>query len=84
MPYHSIKHVQGTLAAGALLVERCLKRGIPIDGEVVYYALLFHDAGYHEKHISKALPARKSILPTSLFSACVPKLFLNLSSNLAE
>jgi predicted metal-dependent HD superfamily phosphohydrolase len=59
MPYHSFKHVQGTLAAGALLVERCLKRGIPIDDEVVYYALLFHDAGYHEKHISKGFTSKE-------------------------
>jgi predicted metal-dependent HD superfamily phosphohydrolase len=59
MPYHSFKHVQGTLAAGALLVERCLKEGVPINGEVVYYALLFHDAGYHENHISKGFSSKE-------------------------
>jgi predicted metal-dependent HD superfamily phosphohydrolase len=59
MPYHSFKHVQGALAAGALLVERCLKQGVPIDAEVVYYALLFHDAGYHENHISKGFTTKE-------------------------
>jgi len=59
MPYHSFKHVQGTLAAGALLVERCLKQGIPIDGEVVYYALLFHDAGYQEDHAGKGFATKE-------------------------
>lgn len=65
MPYHNFKHVQATLAAGALLVERCLKRGIPIDGEVVYYALLFHDAGYHENHTSKGFATKEE------YSACL-------------
>ncbi len=59
MPYHSFSHVLGTLAAGAVLVERCLKEGVPIHGEVVYYALLFHDAGYHENHISKGFTSKE-------------------------
>ena len=59
MPYHNFNHVLGTVAAGAILVERCLKEGIPIHGEVVYYALLFHDAGYHENHISKGFTSKE-------------------------
>jgi predicted metal-dependent HD superfamily phosphohydrolase len=47
------------VAAGAVLVERCLKEGVPIDSEVVYYALLFHDAGYHENHISKGFTSKE-------------------------
>ncbi|MGH8095103.1 MAG: hypothetical protein ACREIF_16795 [Chthoniobacterales bacterium] len=53
MPYHNFKHVFGTLEAAELLVERCLNGGVPINCEVVYYALLFHDAGYHEDYIKK-------------------------------
>jgi predicted metal-dependent HD superfamily phosphohydrolase len=53
MPYHNFNHVLRALAAGDELVERCLREGVPINGEIVYYALLFHDAGYHENHISK-------------------------------
>jgi predicted metal-dependent HD superfamily phosphohydrolase len=59
MPYHNFNHVLGTVAAGAVLVERCLKEGVPISGEVVYYALLFHDAGYHESHISKGFTSKE-------------------------
>jgi HD superfamily phosphodiesterase len=59
MPYHNFNHVLGTVAAGAVLVERCLQKGVPIDGEVVYYALLFHDAGYHESHISKGFTSKE-------------------------
>jgi predicted metal-dependent HD superfamily phosphohydrolase len=59
MPYHNFNHVLGTVAAGAVLVERCLKGGVPINSEVVYYALLFHDAGYHENHISKGFTSKE-------------------------
>src|SRR5947199_1684206 len=59
MPYHNFNHVLGTVAAGAVLVGRCLKEGVPIDSEVVYYALLFHDAGYHEDHISKGFTSKE-------------------------
>jgi predicted metal-dependent HD superfamily phosphohydrolase len=59
MPYHNFSHVLGTLAAAELLVEGCLKKGVPINGEVVYYALLFHDAGYHENHISKGFTSKE-------------------------
>jgi predicted metal-dependent HD superfamily phosphohydrolase len=59
LPYHNFNHVLRTLAAGAVLVESCLKEGIPINGEVVYYALLFHDAGYYENHISKGFASKE-------------------------
>jgi predicted metal-dependent HD superfamily phosphohydrolase len=59
MPYHSFSHVLGTLAAGAVLVESCLKQGVPINCDVVYYALLFHDAGYHENHISTGFTSKE-------------------------
>jgi hypothetical protein len=59
MPYHSFNHVLGTLAAGAVLVENCVNEGVPINGDVVYYALLFHDAGYHENHISKGFTSKE-------------------------
>jgi HD superfamily phosphodiesterase len=59
MPYHSFDHVRGTLTAAAVLVERCLREGVPLNGEVVYYALLFHDAGYHEDHIGKGFTSKE-------------------------
>jgi predicted metal-dependent HD superfamily phosphohydrolase len=59
MPYHNFIHILGTLAAGEKLVDRCLAQGVPINAEVVYYALLFHDAGYHEDHISKGFTSKE-------------------------
>lgn len=59
MPYHNFNHVLGTLAAGKILVDRCLREGVPINAEVVYYALLFHDAGYHENHIDKGYTSKE-------------------------
>lgn len=52
LPYHNFDHIQDTLEAAAVIVERCQAEGIRIDVEVVYYALLFHDAGYHEDHLA--------------------------------
>ena len=40
-------------------MDRCLTEGVPIEGEVVYYALLFHDAGYHENHIDKGFTSKE-------------------------
>ena len=62
MPYHNFKYVFGTLVAAELLMERCLKEGVPINGEVVYFALLFHDAGYHEDHINKGFTIKEEFL----------------------
>jgi predicted metal-dependent HD superfamily phosphohydrolase len=59
MPYHNFIHILGTLAAGEKLVDRCLAQGVPINAEVVYYALLFHDAGYHENHINKGFTTKE-------------------------
>jgi predicted metal-dependent HD superfamily phosphohydrolase len=59
MPYHNFNHVLRTLAAGEVLVERCLREGVPINREVVYCALLFHDAGYHEDHIGKGFTSKE-------------------------
>jgi predicted metal-dependent HD superfamily phosphohydrolase len=59
MPYHSFNHVLGTLAVGAVLVERCLEEGVPVNGEVVYFTLLFHDAGYHKNHIGKGFTSKE-------------------------
>jgi predicted metal-dependent HD superfamily phosphohydrolase len=59
MPYHNFDHALNTLAAGAVLVERCHNEGLPINVEAVYYALLFHDAGYHESHVSKGFTSKE-------------------------
>ena len=50
LPYHNFDHVQDTLRAAEAIVARCEADNIRIDGDVVYYALLLHDAGYQEDH----------------------------------
>lgn len=50
LPYHNFEHISETLEAAARIVQRCQAEHIRISSEVVYYALLFHDAGYHEDH----------------------------------
>jgi HD superfamily phosphodiesterase len=59
LPYHNFNHVLRTLVSAELLMERCLKGGVPIDSEVLYYALLCHDAGYHEDHINKGFTTKE-------------------------
>ncbi|MBT8446036.1 MAG: hypothetical protein KJO38_02730, partial [Gammaproteobacteria bacterium] len=50
LPYHNFGHVQDTVSAATDIVGRCAEEGIRVDPQVVYYALLFHDAGYQEDH----------------------------------
>jgi hypothetical protein len=52
LPYHNFEHIQDTLAAAGVIIERCRQENIRVDAAVVYYALLFHDAGYHEDHVA--------------------------------
>jgi predicted metal-dependent HD superfamily phosphohydrolase len=48
LPYHNFAHALSTLQSADRILVRCAEEGIEIRGLVVYYALLFHDAGYHE------------------------------------
>ncbi|MGQ0658666.1 MAG: hypothetical protein ACT4NU_11340 [Chromatiales bacterium] len=52
LPYHNFRHALEAVCVGAEIVARCRTEGVPIDERVVYYALLFHDAGYHEDHVA--------------------------------
>ncbi|MDY6771408.1 MAG: HDIG domain-containing protein [Candidatus Nanohaloarchaea archaeon] len=50
LPYHNFQHIQHALEFAETLLERCARYGIPVDSDIVRYAVLFHDAGYHEDH----------------------------------
>ena len=52
LPYHNYNHALDTLAAAENIILRCMSEGIRVDPQVIYYALLFHDAGYHENHVA--------------------------------
>ena len=48
LPYHNFQHVIDTITAAEKIIQRCNTEGTRVDGQVVYLALLFHDAAYHE------------------------------------
>jgi len=48
LPYHNFSHALKAVANGREIVAACQREGIPVDAGVVYYALLFHDAGFIE------------------------------------
>jgi len=48
LPYHNFQHALKAVRRGEEIVARCHEDSVKIDDQVVYYALLFHDAGYHE------------------------------------
>ena len=50
LPYHNFAHIHDTLAAAAEIIDRCHEERIRVDTRIVYFALLFHDAGYHKDH----------------------------------
>jgi len=59
LPYHNFGHALETVRAGAEIVAHCREDGVPIDEDVVYYALLLHDAGYHEDHLLKGYRSKE-------------------------
>jgi predicted metal-dependent HD superfamily phosphohydrolase len=48
LPYHNFQHALKAVERGEEIVARCHEDGVEINDGVVRYALLFHDAGYHE------------------------------------
>lgn len=59
MPYHNFEHAQGAAQRGMEIVDTCNDEGVPIDRDVVYFGLLFHDAGYHEDHRAKGFATKE-------------------------
>jgi len=59
LPYHNFDHIQDTLEAAEKVIERCREEHIRIDAEVVYYALLFHDAGYQDDPLARGYTTKE-------------------------
>ena len=59
LPYHNFDHIQDTLTSAAMIIERCQEEHIRIDVEVVYFALLFHDAGYQDDHLAQGFATKE-------------------------
>jgi len=60
LPYHNFSHIQKTLKSADIILERCQREGIQINVQIVYPALLFHDAGYHEDHLAHGYKNKES------------------------
>jgi predicted metal-dependent HD superfamily phosphohydrolase len=61
LPYHNFNHVQDTLAAGEEILSQCAAEGRNVDAQVVYYALLFHDAGYQYDHEASGFASKEAL-----------------------
>jgi predicted metal-dependent HD superfamily phosphohydrolase len=48
LPYHNFSHALDTIQAAEKILQHCREESVPVDEQIVYLALLFHDAGYHE------------------------------------
>jgi predicted metal-dependent HD superfamily phosphohydrolase len=48
--YHNFQHVLDTLAFGNKILKDCYSENVPLNKNIVYLAILFHDAGYFEDH----------------------------------
>lgn len=60
LPYHNFRHALDAVESGHLIVRRCKSEHVRIDAAVVYYALLFHDAGYHQDHLHLGFPSKEA------------------------
>ncbi len=52
LAYHNFQHVIDTIQAADNITQRCIEEGIRVDHSVVYFALLFHDAGFRDDHVA--------------------------------
>ena len=60
LPYHNFQHIHDVLRAGDLVLFECKKNGIDFNESVIYHAILFHDAGYHENHDTNGYDSKES------------------------
>jgi len=60
LPYHNFGHIRTVMRKGDEIVVRCKRDRVAIREDIVYYALLYHDAGYHENHAAKGYPSKEA------------------------
>ncbi len=60
LPYHNFNHARQAVANGRNILAACEREGIDVDAEVVYYALLFHDAGFMEDPCAHGCASREA------------------------
>jgi len=60
LTYHNFQHAIDTIRAAEHITARCIEEGIRVDHRVVYFALLFHDAGFREDHLALGFSTKEA------------------------
>lgn len=60
LPYHNFEHALAVAQVARRIVDKCHAEGVPVDGDVVWLAALFHDAGFHEDHVHLRFPHKEA------------------------
>ena len=60
LPYHNFQHAIDTIRAANNIIGRCIEEGIRVDDRVVYFALLFHDAGFRDDHVALGFSTKEA------------------------
>ena len=61
LPYHNYGHALTVALNGLKIAQDCRLEHIPIDEYIVYCALLFHDAGYHQDHQKMGFDSKEAL-----------------------
>ncbi|MDX1411058.1 MAG: HD domain-containing protein [Nitrospirales bacterium] len=61
LPYHNFGHALSAALTGLKIAQECRDENIPIDDSIVYCALLFHDAGYHQDHEKLGFESKEAL-----------------------
>jgi predicted metal-dependent HD superfamily phosphohydrolase len=61
LPYHNFGHALSAALTGLKIAKDCRLENIPIDETIVYCALLFHDAGYHQDHEKMGFDTKEAL-----------------------
>ena len=73
LPYHNFEHALRAIDVGLKIASRCEEEELGVNKEVVYYALLFHDAGYHLDYLGAGF-GNKEEYATSLAEISLRKI----------
>ena len=60
LQYHNFDHIRFVLGEGEKIISRCKKEGVQVNESVVYYAILFHDAGFLDNHLTKGFTSKEA------------------------
>jgi predicted metal-dependent HD superfamily phosphohydrolase len=60
MPCHNFGHAITVTRHSEIIIEQCRRENVSLDEKTVYYALIFHDAGYQEDHLAKGFESKEA------------------------